>query len=67
MRSEYKCPVCNEVLREQVGTVLNPGDIKYGITLDCENKNCNVQEVAGHGDNAKKAYDIILMKYSKKG
>lgn len=62
----YQCPLCQVELREQVGTVLHPGDKDYGITLDCANVLCVAKEVMGHGDKAKDAFQIILDKYTRR-
>lgn len=42
---------------------MHPGDSDFGITLYCNNKQCTAQEVVGHGDNARQAYDVVLAKY----
>lgn len=62
----YQCPLCQVELREQFGTKLHPGDEKFGITLDCVNVNCKAQEVMGHGDKAKDAYQVILDKFIRR-
>jgi len=40
-------------------------DPTNGVTLYCRNRQCPSQEVAGHGDNAKAAYRIVLEKFEK--
>lgn len=60
---DYYCPLCKGLLREQVGTKIHPGDSDYGITLDCNNILCPSEEVMGHGDKAKDAYQVILDKF----
>lgn len=62
------CPLCHYVLNESFGEAVHPNDKNYGITLYCsapKNK-CPAQEVVGHGQTAKAAYDVILEKYAKK-
>lgn len=57
------CPVCGESLDVIEGSQLNRAD---GITLYCPNRKCSAQEVAGHGANFEKAYDIIKQKFPQK-
>ena len=59
----FNCPLCQSVLREQVGNQMFPGDPKYGITLECGNLKCPAQEVFGHAKNANEAFEIIQQKY----
>lgn len=62
----YKCPVCGNEMTEYAGNVFHPGDSKYGMTLSCQNVNCSAQEVQGHGNNLKGAYDVVCLKYGRK-
>lgn len=69
---EYKCPVCGMVLTEVAGESVHPGDRDYGVTLYCSAGYplmCSAQEVAGHGKNAKDAFEVITNKFNfkKKG
>ncbi len=61
----FKCPLCQVGLVSQVGSVLYPGDIKYGVGLHCPNLECPAQEVAGHttGTKLREAYEVILDKF----
>jgi len=61
----FKCPLCQLELVSQVGSVLHPGDEKYGVGLRCTNIECPAQEVAGHsmGTKLKDAYEVILDKF----
>jgi len=61
---KYNCPVCGGELREQVGNAMHPGDPKFGILLDCPHLNCPAQEIMGHGDNVKGAYEIVMARIS---
>lgn len=63
---KYTCPLCSGELTEQAGTCIHPDDAAYGITLYCPNQQCPSPEVAGHGDKAKDAYDVILAKFGIK-
>jgi len=63
---KYNCPVCNGELRESVGTCLHPHDPKYGITLDCPSLTCPAQEVVGHGDNVRHAFEIVTQKFNRR-
>lgn len=57
------CPICKAPLVSMEGNTMHPGDSDFGITLYCNNKQCTAQEVVGHGDNARQAYDVVLAKY----
>ncbi len=59
----FSCPLCNAELVEQVGSSLHPGDAKFGVGLHCPSLQCPAQEVAGHGDNAKLAFEVIQDKF----
>jgi len=62
---KFNCPICNGELKESNGNQLHPGNDKYGVMLYCPDKDCTAEEVMGHGDNWKQAYDIIIHKYKK--
>ena len=52
---------------EQAGNQPHPGDVKYGVTLYCNFCDCPAHEnVQGHGDNLKGAYEVVTQKYGKK-
>ena len=59
----YKCPVCNGFLHAEFGTQINPGNPDFGVTIDCKSKTCPAQEVMGHGDNEKKAFEIVTDRF----
>lgn len=59
----YKCPLCGATLANMDGDTLHPGNPEHGVTLWCPNDKCPAQEVFGHGESAKKAFDIIKEKY----
>lgn len=61
--TNFPCPVCKCKLRAQPGNQLSP---KEGVTVFCAapSEICAAQEVTGHGDNEKKAYEIIQQKFS---
>ena len=63
---KYECPLCKVELKEKVGEKMHPGNVDYGITLDCENVGCTSQEVMGHGSNVKQAYEVILSKFVRR-
>ena len=63
-----KCPLCDNFLFAQDGTRMDPKD---GVTVWCDAPHgeapgmCPAQEVMGHGNNEKSAYEIITQKYKK--
>lgn len=59
----YNCPVCNNVLVQSLGTLVHPGDGKFGVNLFCSARECPAQEVAGHGENLKQAWLVIQQKF----
>jgi hypothetical protein len=65
---EYICPICGAKLAWCLGSKLDAND---GITMWCPNHNCQspdgipCQEVMGHGDNDKQAFEVIKQKYHK--
>lgn len=50
------CPVCKEPLASQRGTQLDPTD---GWTVYCANRQCEAQEISGHGGTIKDAEKIV--------
>ncbi len=60
---KYSCPMCGAELVESFGNQVFPGDRKHGVTLTCPSYTCPAQEVMGHGDNAKEAFEVITHKY----
>lgn len=62
---KYKCPICNEEMSEYYGNGIteHDGDSKFGTFLACGNLKCTAQEVKGHANNVKNAYEVILQKY----
>ena len=60
---QFHCPLCEAELASMLGEAIHPGNADYGVTLWCPSDKCPAQEVMGHGDNAKKAFDIIKDKY----
>lgn len=65
MKPELKmmCPVCNAEMSVMAGESLHPGDTKHGTTVYCPNRDCSAQEVSGHGDNVKEAFDVVQHKF----
>jgi hypothetical protein len=61
--TKFNCPICNVEMSGADGESIHPGDKNYGYTLFCVNVSCSAQEVFGHGDNEKKAYEIVMSKY----
>jgi len=67
-QTNFKCPICDHLMVARDGQVLDPKD---GVTVWCGNTHgsapgqCSAQEVAGHGNNEKAAYEIITQKYKK--
>jgi hypothetical protein len=61
----YKCPICNEELVQYFGNGFreHDGDPDAGVFLNCNNLKCSAQEVRGHGNNVKIAYEVILQKF----
>lgn len=54
------CPICKAEMSNQRGTQVDPSD---GVTVYCANPKCPCDEVYGHGNNEKSAYQIIKEKY----
>ena len=59
----FSCPLCSTPLVEQVGNVMHPGDPRFGVGLHCPSLQCPAQEVAGHGSNAKAAFEVVKDKF----
>ncbi len=62
----YPCPICKENMTRYDGEKMHPNDPKFGLTLLCENQKCTAQEVMGHGDKAKDAYEVVIAKFVKR-
>ena len=64
----HKCPICDQPMMALNGQVLDPKD---GVTIFCNTPHgnqpgqCSAQEVFGHGNNEKAAYEIVKDKYKK--
>lgn len=65
LRMKFICLLCDTELVGSDGETMHPGDPNYGRTLSCPNIECSAQEVMGHGDNDKQAFEIIKQKYHK--
>jgi hypothetical protein len=61
--TKYPCPVCKGMLVAQIGNVIHPGDPKFGVGLHCPHVTCPAQEVQGHGDNEKHAFEIVTDRF----
>lgn len=61
--TSFKCPVCNELLHSQFGTQIHPDNADYGVVVFCRSSSCPAQEVMGHGDNEKKAFEIVTDRF----
>ena len=61
--TKFNCPICKSTMSGAYGERMHPGDEKYGYTLFCTNLTCSSQEVFGHSDNEKKAYEVVMAKY----
>ena len=61
-KTQYSCPLCSSTLVSQPGSSLNETN---GVTIWCEDIKCPAQEVFGHGNNEKAAFEIITAKYKK--
>jgi hypothetical protein len=64
--TQYNCPLCQAELKEQNGSPMHPNDSAYGKSLYCPNIKCPAQEVSGHGDNVKQAFEVITAKFNKR-
>lgn len=64
--TEFPCPVCGVEMLHVMGNKIHPGDKNYGVSLICSRKECaSTEEVCGHGDKAKDAYEIAVEKFSR--
>ena len=61
--NNFNCPLCKSKLEGMYGEKMHPGNKNYGYTWFCVNLGCPAEEVFGHGDNEKKAYEIVMSKY----
>ena len=60
--NKYKCPVCSSDMA--VGpSAKGPSD---GVYIWCSSDKCPAQEVFGHGDKEKDAWERIQLKYVRK-
>jgi hypothetical protein len=62
------CPLCGTELKVMNGNSMHVTDPKYGVTVWCPGEHpriCPAQEVMGHGNNLREAYEIVLTKYKK--
>lgn len=57
------CPVCTKPLTSQKGSQMDPTD---GVTVYCPHRDCEAQEVSGHGNNEANAFKIITQKFNRK-
>ena len=62
MERVYNCPLCNGEMKLIPGTQINAND---GVTLYCPHRTCPAQEVFGHGQTDKQAWEIITQKYGR--
>lgn len=58
--TKYNCPICLVPMVSHPGTRLNVTD---GVTMWCENKGCEAQEVFAHEKNESACFDNIKDKY----
>jgi hypothetical protein len=58
--TNFVCPICNVELVAAPGNQLCATE---GVTVWCENEECPCDEVFGHANNEKNAYQIIKEKY----
>jgi len=63
--SKYNCPLCGKEMTSVDGESIHLGNTKYGVTIFCHNKECPAQEVSGHGNNLKDAYEVVIHKFGK--
>jgi len=61
--TKYPCPVCKGMLSAEIGESVHPGNPDYGITLTCHHVSCPAQEVMGHGNNEKAAFEIVTDRF----
>jgi len=58
--TDFLCPICKVELVSAPGNQLSAIE---GVTVYCSNPKCPCEEVAGHGNNEKSAYQIIKEKF----
>jgi transcription elongation factor Elf1 len=63
-KEKYNCPICGVEMSLMVGESIHPNNSDYGVMLYCGNRGCSAQEVMGHGDKVKDAYEVVMHKYS---
>lgn len=56
----FSCPACKKPLATAPGQVLDPKD---GVSMWCPHLDCPAQEVAGHGANEEKAFEVVMAKF----
>lgn len=62
-KTEYLCPLCNSNMIIMKGDQVNPNN---GITIRCISDRCPCNEnVEGHSNNEKNAYEVACIKYKK--
>ena len=63
-KEEYKCPLCDTVMTIIPGDNMNP---RNGFTVKCYVKKCpSTENVEGHGETAKAAFNIACLKFNRK-
>lgn len=63
-KDKFICPICQEELTQMFGEKMHPNNPEYGVTLYCANMQCSAQEVMGHGDKVKDAYETVMHKFA---
>jgi hypothetical protein len=64
MKNKFNCPICQVEMVQMYGNAIHPNDPAHGVLLRCINKECSAQEVEGHGDKVKDAYETVMHKYA---
>jgi len=59
----YKCPVCKGNLHACFGESIHPNNPEFGVTVFCASKLCPAQEVMGHSNNEKNAFEIVTDRF----
>lgn len=59
----YYCPLCKHELTSAFGHKMYPNDPKHGVTLFCPSRECPAQEVMGHGNNIKEAWEVVQARF----
>ena len=60
------CPICKVPLKKVWGSKMNQNDPKFGVTVFCGNLKCSAQEVMGHGEKEKDAFEVVWAKFVKR-